>query len=38
MSASQIGGLLIILLAVAYGIGIYRYIKKRNDNAKAEPL
>jgi hypothetical protein len=36
MSDSQIGGLLIILLAVAYWI--YRYIKKRNDNAKAEPL
>jgi hypothetical protein len=36
MSDSLIGGLLIILLAVAYGI--YRYIKKRNDKAKAEPL
>src|SRR5262245_53381447 len=36
MSDSQIGGWLIVLLVIAYAI--FRYMKKRNENAKAEQV
>jgi hypothetical protein len=36
MSDSQIGGWLMVLLVIGYAI--YRYTKKRNENAKAEQV